>query len=533
MTYPRFTASLMFVLACGLPVGAQTATPPTKPPPARTPRPQATTAQMPSAASLPATAGPPGQIAAPPKNRAPLAGDVLKVQLPRPAAFTLPGGGARVLVVEDHSLPLVTITVSVRAGALFDSATKPGVAALTASQLTVATQTRSFDQLAHETARIGATLSSGAEAERATVSISGLADDTDELIAILADTLLHPAFPTDRLEKAKFQQVSQRAQETVNPQYLASQLARQVLYGRGTAYGRPAPTTEALRAVSTDDLRAFYNARYGNAPTALIGVAGDVNPRAVFAKLSTALAPWTAFPLTESGALPPAEFSPQSKTRVFVIARPASAQTYLTFANLAIRRTDPDFFPLQVANYILGGSFNSRLNTNLREGKGFTYGVQSSFSAPKYPGTWAMASAVRNAVTTPAVAAFYDEFARIQSAPVTTGELAAAKRAIVGSFALTLESPSAVLERLLNVVDYGLPANYWDTYAARIQAVTADDVLRITRKYLGTGRIQLIAVGQPTELAGGLAAYGPVTSLTPAEVMGSVAPAPGATAPLP
>lgn len=492
---------------------------------------------MPRAASAQEQIAAPAGRSATPKNLAPVAKDILRVKLPRPQEFTLPVGGAKaagahVLVVEDHKLPLVTITVSMRGGSLFESAQKPGVADLTADQLNEGTQTRDYQQIAEATERIGASLGASAGAERAVVSVSGLSENTDALVGLLADVLLHPTFPADRLTKAKFQAVARRAQEEANPQFLSGQLTRQILYGAATPYGRPAPTPAQIQSITPDDLRAFYAEHYRNAPTTLIGVAGDVKAKEIEAKLQTALAGWTGAEGAET-ALPAGTFRPEEKTAIYLIDRPNSAQTLLTFANLGIKRTDPDFFPLTVANYILGGSFNSRLNQDLREEKGYTYGVSSGLSAPKYPGTWSMGGSVRNAVTAPAVTGFYSEFARMQSAPVTTPELDAAKRSIVGSFALTLESPSGVLSRLLDVVDYGLPADYWDTFPQRIQAVTPADVTRVTQTYLGTGRIQVIAVGEGQTIKPGLDAFGPVTVLTPHEVLNpkSVAPAaaPGAT----
>ena len=467
-------------------------------------------------------AAPAGQIA-PPMNRAPVAKDILQVKLPRPKEFTLPAGadkngGAHMLVVEDHKLPLVTITVSMRAGSLFESAAKPGVAELTASQLDEGTQTKDYLQLAQATEKIGANLGASAGAERAVVSISGLSENTDELVALLADVLLHPTFPADRLMKAKFQAVARRSQEEFNPQFLSGQLTRQILYGASTPYGRPAPTPAQIQSITADDLRAFYAEHYRNAPDTLIGVAGDVKAGDIEKKLAAALAGWPAASGADT-ALPAGTFQPEEKTAIYLVDRPGSAQTLLTFANLGIKRTDPDFFPLTVANYILGGSFNSRLNQDLREEKGYTYGVRSTVSAAKYPGTWTMGGSVRNAVTTPAVAGFYDEFAKMQSAPVTPGELEAAKRSIVGSFALTLENPANVLTRLLDVVDYGLPADYWDTYPQRIQAVTPADIERVTKTYLGTGRVQVIAVGEGKTIQPGLATFGPVTTLTPQEVL--------------
>jgi len=243
-------------------------------------------------------------------------------------------------------------------------------------------------------------------------------------------------------------------------------------------------------------------------------------------KLEAALRPWKSVPADPASeayrslaALPPGTFTPKEKTTVFLVDRPGSAQTVLSFANLGIRRTDPDYFPLMVANFVLGGSANGRLFQKLREDKGYTYGAYSSLSALKYPGTWGANASVRNAVTGPATAEFLSEFARIQSQPVTDTELEFAKRSIVGSFALTLESPATILSLLLTVADYGLPDDYWDTYPAKIEAVTAADVQRVAQKYLGTGRIQIIAVGERKDIESGLTSYGPVTVLKPEQVL--------------
>jgi zinc protease len=457
------------------------------------------------------------------KNRAPVAKDVLQIKLPRPQEFTLPSGGnakggARVLVVEDHKLPLLTISVSVRAGSLFEDPQKPGVAAFTASMLTEGTQSRDYEAIAAATEKIGASLNASAGEERATVSVSGLSDNVDDLVSLLADVLLHPTFPAERLARAQFRATAQYAQQASSPQFLSGQLSREVLYGATTPYGRPAPNPDQIKSITPDDLKAFYTAHYLNLPTTLIGVAGDVKASDIQKKLTAALAGWQGG--GTDAVLPPGTFTPKDKTQIFLVDRPNSAQTFLTFANLGIKRTDPDYFPLTLANYILGGSFNSRLNDDLREQKGYTYGVSSSVSAPKYPGTWTMGGSVRNAVTALAVGAFYDEFTKMQSGAVTQTELATAKRAIIGRFALTLESPAGVLGRLIDVVDYGLPSDYWDTYPQKIQAVTADDVLRVTKTYLGTGRVQLFAVGDKASIESGLTQYGTITDLTPEQVLG-------------
>jgi predicted Zn-dependent peptidase len=456
------------------------------------------------------------------KGKAPVAQEALNVQLPKPKTYTLKSsdkanvGGAKVMVVEDHRLPLVTINVSVRGGSLFESADKPGVANFTAQLLTQGTASRTYEQISQETERMGATLTASSGPERTLLTASGNVEDTDQLVALLADVLLNPTFPEERLKQVKFQSIARLAQQQSNPAFLAGELSRRVYYGANTPFGRPTPTPAQLQAITQADLKAYHAARYHNAPDTLIGIAGDVKPKEIYEKLQKALANWKG--ASGTNALPTAEFAPKEKTAIYLIDRPGSTQTVLSFGNIGIRRTDPDYFPLLLANRVLGGGSNGRLFQKLREDKGYTYGAYSSLSTAKYPGIWGASADVRNAVTAPAVGEFLNEFARLQSEPVSQRELNDAKKAIIGSFALSLESPSGILSRLLEVVDYGLPADYWDQYPQKVQAVTAADIQRVARQYMGTGRIQLIAVGERKEIEEGLGKYGPITILTPEQV---------------
>lgn len=471
-----------------------------------------------------ADAPPPSTVV---KGKAPLPKEVLRVKLPRPQEFALPNG-ARLFVLEDHRLPTVAMSVQVRAGTLFEE--KSGVADMTASLLTEGTTTRSARKLAEDAEKIGASLSARAGSERATVGVSGLSENTDTLVELLADVLLRPSFPQDRLTRTQFRAAAATVQRRSDPAFLAGELSRKLFYGAETPYGRPSPTAEQIRALTVADLRAYHD-RYYRPGGALIGVVGDVKPREIADKLKAALADWkpaaggsaTVELPSASGALP------KEKSAIYVIDRPGSAQTVLSFGNIApVRRSDPDYIALQVTNRILGGNFSSRLNQKLREEKGYTYGARSTLVAPKWPGTWGASTNVRTAVTVPAVKDTLAEFARIQREPVRPQELEQAKRSMIGSFALTLESPSAVLERTLDLVDFGLPLDYWDTYPSRVEAVTAADIQRVAKKYLGEGRIQLVAVGERSEIETGLAGIAPVTVFDPADLENATKPIPQA-----
>jgi zinc protease len=438
------------------------------------------------------------------KNRAPLNNELLRVKLPRPKQFTL-SNGIRVFVFEDKRAPTISASLSVVAGSLFED--KPGVASLTASQLTEGTTTKTSQQLTDATEKIGANLNSGASGEKASISVSGLNENTDELIALLADVLLHPSFPEDRLNRAKFRQAAGIAQMRTNPDFLASQATARIFYG-DTPYGKGSPSAPQIQAITAADLRAYYEKMY-RPNGAILAITGDVNAKDIVGKFEKALGGWKPSSGAEP-ALPTANFAPKEKAAIYLIDRPGAAQSVLTFGNLAIRRTDPDYFPLIVATRILGGGFTSRLNQNLREDKGYTYGARWNLSTGKWPGTWSGGAGVRTEVTGPAVGEFFKEFARIQNETVPTAELEQAKRSIIGNFALTLESPAQMLSRTVDVAEYGLPTDYWDTYAQKIEAVTAAEVQRVAKKYLGEGRVQLIVVGERSKIEEALTPYGTI-----------------------
>ena len=447
------------------------------------------------------------------KGKAPVAKKLLKVRFPRPKSFTL-SNGVTVYVLEDHRLPAVRFSLIMRAGSLYES--KPNVADMTASMLTEGTQSRTYQQIAEEAEGLGANLNANASAASTTLSISGLSESTDKLIALMADSLLHPTFPTDRIERLKYVQTSQIAQRRTNPFTLIADLSARVFYG-GTPYSRPSPTADQIDAVIQDDLKAFHAAYY-RPNGALLGVSGDVSVGSLKSKLEAAFAEWKPGP--ETAELPKADFKPQETTHVYLVDRPGSAQTVLQFGNLSVKQNDPDYIPLVVANQILGGGSSGRLFQNIRERKGYTYGAYSALNAGQWPGTWGASASVRTPVTQPAITEFFFEFDRLQNEPISEAELERARRSLVGSFARTLESPEGILNRTLDLVQNGLPLDYWDTYPARIEAVTPADIQRVARQYLGKGRIQLMAVGEKSQIEEGLKQFGPIENVDASQLGG-------------
>ncbi len=441
------------------------------------------------------------------KGKAPVAKEILKVKLPKPKTFTLKNG-LNVYIIEDHRTPAVRLSLQLRAGSLYED--KPGVATSTATMLTEGTTKHTYDQMVDETENAGINVAANSGLDITTISASGLSGSTDQVIGLLSEVLLHPTFPADRLTRNRGGGQGggggRGGGGAGSPAGMIGELQNHIFFG-GTKYERMAPKAADRAAIKSEDLVKFHDEFY--IPNgALLGVTGDVNVRDLQAKLETAFADWK--PGSAARELPKAEFAAKQKSHIFLIDRPGSAQTTIQFGALAVSQTDPDFIALTVANRILGGGSSGRLFQNIRERKGYTYGAYSTLAAGRWPAIWGANANVRTEVTEPATGEFFFEFKRLQDQLVTDDELNRVKRSIIGGFALTLESSDGILARSIELVQNGLPTTYWDTYPGLIQAVTAKDVQRVARKYLGGSNLQLFVVGERKKIETGLAKYGTV-----------------------
>src|SRR2546426_2845380 len=369
------------------------------------------------------------------------------------------------------------------------------------------TKTRTSVQIADDLARLGASISatSGFGSSAAVINASGLSENFDQWFALTNEILLNPSFPADELNRLKQRLKAQLRQQRANPNFLSNERFSRAVYGTHPA-AVVAATNESIDAITSEMLTKWHQDRY--APqNAILGITGDVKAAEIVQKLEKALAAWKKTDLKE--VLPPNARAAASK-KVLLVDRPGSVQTTVVLGNIAIDRRDPDYIALTVANHILGGGPAARLFLNLREEKGYTYGVYSSFTALKYPGPWRAGGDVRTEVTEGAITEFLKEFQRIRDEKVPASELEEAKRAIVAGFALSLERPTELLGYAIVRKIYGFPPDYWDTYPARIMAVTADDVQRIARKYINPDNLQIVAVGDVSKIKPIMEKYGPV-----------------------
>jgi zinc protease len=448
---------------------------------------------------------PPSQVER--KNRAPVSPDILRVKLPRPVEATLKNG-LTVLILEDRRAPYITMQLYIGgSGALFEPEQTAGLANATAAMLTEGTQSRTSLQIAEETERLGAGLGAASSfgSPDTVLSAAGLSDNFDAWFAVFVDVLLHPSFPAGELEKLKQRQRVRLREQRSSPGFLTSERFNRAVYGDHPA-GQVSPSLESIDRLDRDALSRWHRNRYapGNA---ILGIAGDVRAKELLAKLEKRLGAWKKPAVKQVWPRNPV---PQTARKVFLVNRPNSVQTTVALGNIAIDRLSTDYMTMVVMNHVIGGGASSRLFLNLREEKGYTYGVYSDFSALRYPGPWRAGGSMRTEVTEAALAEFFNEVQRIREQKVTVEELEASKRAIVASFALSLEQPARMLGFAVTAKQYGFPADYWDVYPAKIMAVTADDIQRVARKYLNPETLQLVAVGDASKIKTPLEKYGNV-----------------------
>ncbi len=430
------------------------------------------------------------------KSKAPVSSELLKVKLPRPQEADL-ANGLHLIVLEDRRLPQITFQIIIPgAGGYFDPADKIGLASYTAQVMREGTKTRTSPQISEALETMSATLNvgSGLSGPSANVSGSSLTEDFDKLMELTADVLLNPAFAPAEWDRLKTRTKAGLVQNRTNPGFLAAETFNRAVFGTHPA-GRVSPTAANLDAITAEALVEFHKTRYVPDHAAM-AFAGDISLAEARKLVETKLSGWKKAG-TPKGQLadPPAIGAP----KVFLVARPGSVQTTLNVGTQSMIRTDPDYTALTVVNRVLGGTMG-RLFRHLREEKGYTYGIGSGFSATQYRGSWSASTSVRTEVTEPALTDLLAEIAELREKPIPAAEFADVKRAIVGSFALALENPQQVLGYYVDNWQYGLPADYWDTYPARVAAITPAQAQAAAQKYWAPGRLHIVAVGDATKI---------------------------------
>ncbi len=441
------------------------------------------------------------------KGRAPVNKEILKVKLPKAQEATL-SNGLRVILLPRTTVPIFTMQMVVLSGGLADPADYHGLATMTAALLREGTTTRKSKDIAEQVETLGVTLqtASGLSNLTSTVTMFSLVENLDPMLAIYADIIRNPTFPQDEVDKYKARQLQQLSFQRSLPQFLVQERFLQAIYGPSHPAGIFTTPVDSLKRVTSADLAKFHSTYY-RPNNAILAIVGDLTLKDIMPKLEKAFGGWERadVPAMNIPAAPA-----QGTARIQLIDRPGSVQTVLQLGNLGIERTSEDYFGMLVLNQVLGAGPAARLFLNLREKNGYTYGAYSNFNSSKYRGTLISSSEVRTAVTEGAMKEFMYELKRLRDEKVGAVELENAKRAIVGGFALSLEQPGSLLGNIITQKIYDLPANYWDTYPQRVEAITADDVQRIAQKYVDLNHLQIVAVGDASKTRSILAKFGAV-----------------------
>lgn len=447
------------------------------------------------------------------RSTPPLAGPPPRVTLPHIERRTL-SNGLPLLVVEKRELPVVDVALVMRSGARADLPPVAGRAHLAADLLDEGTATRSALQIAEQADLLGASLHSHASWDETEVGLHVLSPRLAPSIELLLDVALRPAFADAEVERKRKERLAAIVQEQDEPRVVAANAFMRAVYGDAHPFGAPIGGTSASVSVLDRSALAEFHAARQRPGNAYMVVVGDVDADALAASLEPLLGAW-ATAATPADAVP--AHDPPAGTVIHVVDRPGAPQSELRIGHPGPARGSIDYFPLMVLNTIFGGAFTSRLNTRLREEKGFTYGAGSAFALRRDGGPFIASSAVFTGASAEAVGIVLDEMHRIRTEPVSEDELARARSYLALGLPRRLETTADILRIVSEQELHDLGDRYYDDYVERVRAVSAADVLRAAEQHLHPAHATVVVAGDHAAIAPALEALGvgPVMRVTP------------------
>jgi predicted Zn-dependent peptidase len=424
------------------------------------------------------------------RSKPPQLGPPPRVSLPPIITRQLPNG-LKLMIVEQHELPLADFVLLVGSGSTSDPSGKTGVANLTATMLREGTTTRKSLEIADQIAFLGINLSPTSSWESSTLSLHTPTAQLDSALALFADVALHPSFPDSDFERIRKTRLTELLQLRDQGPAIANIAFPAIVYGKAHPYGAPAIGTEtSVKSLTTADLRAYYQANYAPNNTTMI-IVGDVNPAQIEQKISSLFGNWQRrdVPQLNYGEPPKAV-----TTTIYLIDKPGAAQSSFRIGAVGVPRSTKDYFALTVMNTILGGSFTSRLNQNLRENRGYTYGAGSRFDMRRAAGPFLASAEIVTAKSDSALLEFMKELNGIRQS-VPADELSRAKRYLQLQLPGNFETTQQIGAALVPVAQYNLPLDYYNNYVQSVEAVTQADVARVAQQYIHPGSLAIVIVG--------------------------------------
>jgi len=433
------------------------------------------------------------------RSQRPAASEARTPQIGQPVVYVL-DNGLKVFVVQDSKLPRVSMSLVFNMGPVYEG-DKAGYLEMGGQLMRAGTANKTKAELDEEVDFMGASLF----VSMGSVYASSLSKYNEDIMAIMADVVLNPAFNAEEFEKIKTKTLSGVESSKDSPNAINGQVYSALVYGKDNAFGEFI-TEETVNNATAEDCKTLYNT-YWKPNIAYLAIVGDIKPKAAKKMAEKYFGNWAQGEVTKYQMETPTNTEP---TRVALINRDASVQSVVKIGNrIVLHHGDPDIEALSVANNILGGGMNGRLFKNLREDKAYTYGAYSSYGRSEYVSNFNTSAEVRNEVTDSAVAEFLYEISKMRTEDVTADELRLAKSALNGAFGRSLESASTIANFAINIDRYNLPADYYQNYLTRLQAVTIEDVKRVANKYMEYDNLLICVTGKASEV-GNLAQFGDV-----------------------
>src|SRR5688572_28345500 len=425
-----------------------------------------------------------------PPEPAPLA----KVDFPAYEKRVL-ANGLTVYAIEHREQPIVALRLVITAGGVNDPVTLPGVASFTADLLNQGTRTRSATQIAEAIDQVGGTLEASADMESTTISAGVIKDNAALAFELMNDIVLNPAFAEEEIGRLQQQSMSGLVAAMEDPDFLADAVLERAMYG-AHPYGHPEDgTVNSIPAIKRADLVKFHESFYAPNISAL-AIVGDLTTAEAFKLAEQWFGGWKKKEVPKT-----AETDPPGMTnrRIVVIDKPDAVQTEIRVGHPSVRRKDPDYFNLLVSSYVLGGGANSRLNQKLRVERGLTYGAYASIRPRKGPGSIYAVTETRTEKTLEALNLIFEQIEGLRATAVGGPELQNSKAFIIGSFPLSIELPTDQASRLTNVYLYDLGDDYLKTFRDRLAAVSAGDVLRVSKDKMSAQNAVVVLVGKAAD----------------------------------
>jgi zinc protease len=425
----------------------------------------------------------------------PKPGAMRPLNLPVPQSAEL-ANGLKVILNQRTGMPVVAADLVVRSGGDSNPNDKPGLAAFAAALLDEGTASRTAPQIADELAQLGASLTTSSTMDASFVAGQSLTKNFPRTLDLLADVATHPAFPAEEIERQRASRLADIVQQRSQPQPLASRITAAALWGEHHPYGYPAIGTEAsIKAISRDDMSAFWKQNFVPNNAALV-VAGDISMQDLKALADKAFSGW-AKGTAEAPKIGAAE---TTHARVIIVDKPGAPSTTVRVAGMGVPRSTPDFHPIEVMNMSLGGLFSSRINMNLREEHGYTYGASSTFVFRRAGGYFVVGGDVRSDATAPSVTEILKELGGMKTKPLTPTELQMSKDSLARSVPAMFETSGSAAGTFADTYVYDLGLDYFSKYGEQTEAVTADAAAAAAQKYVQPDKLVIIAVGDRAKI---------------------------------